>query len=140
MMSLPAIRIHSLEQARLSLEQAKAAGRSVRLVLGGPLGWAACAALRDQAQAAVPGVTALWIYDPAGRAGYAALALRQGAAAVIWPPRDRRHASLQDLAAATGGHLVAPVGRHLDLALVADPRAALRRLLDVRLADSAAAS
>ncbi len=101
------LRIHSLAQAVDALRGAAVSGRPLRLVLGGPMGWALCRALRAEAEAAVPGVAAAWLYDPAGRAGHAALALRDGAT-VIWPRADRRHAALAALAAASGGALVPP--------------------------------
>lgn len=103
MPATPALRVHSLAQAVTVLRAA--AGRPVRLVVGGPLGWAACAALKAAAEAAVPGARAEWLYDPAGRAGLAALALRQGAPAVLWPARDRRRPALEALARACGGRL-----------------------------------
>lgn len=100
------LRIHSLAEAMAALGDG-ASDRPLRLVLGGPMGWALCAALRAAAEAAVPGARAEWLYDPAGRAGHAALALREGAT-VIWPRTDPRHAALAALAAACGGEVVPP--------------------------------
>jgi len=135
---LPCFRVHGLAQAEAVLGAAVAARRRVGLVLGVYLGWAACAALRDQAQAAVPGARADWLFDPGGRAAAAALALRQGAPAVLWPAADRRRPALALLARQTGARLLAPPAALLDLAQAADPLAAARdHLLAARAARAA---
>ena len=122
------VRVHGLPQACAVLAAARAAGRPVRLIVGVAWGWAACAALRDLAEAAEPGAPADWAFDPGGRAGAAALALRQGAPTVLWPRGDGRRAALAAQAAATGGRLLAPPRRLLDLAGSEDPlRAAQAR-------------
>ena len=99
----PTLRVHSLAQAEAALRAALAARRRVRLLLGVYLGWAACAALRELAEARVPGAPAEWCFDPGPRAGAAALALRQGAPAVPWPAHDRRRPPLAALAPPPGG-------------------------------------
>ncbi|MEO8114674.1 MAG: hypothetical protein ABI655_09845 [Phenylobacterium sp.] len=128
----PVFRVHSLAQAVAVLQAAQETRRAVRILLGDYLGWAACAALRDAALASVPGARAAWLYDPGGRAGMAALALRQGAPAVLWPRRDRRHAALASLAAATGGRVMARPRIALDLAYSREPLSAAQALLAPR--------
>ena len=125
----PTLRVHSLAQAEAALRAALAARRRVRLLLGVYLGWAACAALRELAEARVPGAPAEWCFDPGPRAGAAALALRQGAPAVLWPANDRRRLALAALARTTGGRLLAPPRRLLDLAGQRDPQAAAQDYL-----------
>ncbi len=133
----PTFRIHSLAQAVAVLRAAAAARCRVRLLVGDYLGWAACAALRDAALASVPAARADWLYHPGGRAALAALALRQGAALVVWPATDRRHAALAALARQTGGRLVASPRLAADLAQASDPLGKAQGILARRRAKPA---
>ncbi len=124
----PSVIVHSLAQALAACRLAALQDRPLRLQSGGYLGWATWQALLTAARAAVPAARVTGVYDPDGRGGHAAEALRDGAEIVLLAEDHPQHAALSALATACGGSLGSPPAQPLDLAGLADPEAALRAL------------
>lgn len=132
----PVVVVHGLDQAVAACRAALRHRRTLALTSGGYLGWALFGALVEAARAAVPAAPIVAAYDPGGRAGPAAEALRRGAEAVIFPPDHPQRPALDALAETVGAVMMAPPDSALDLGWEQDWETALDALLHSPLSDA----
>lgn len=126
----PAIRIHSLDEARVALTAARALGRPVLLVSapsaarhGGPGWWRN---LVEAARAEYPEVEVTTLLDCDDSAGDAMACLREGVERICFRGRADVAAKLRDMAATRGTRIEDELPRGLDLRALRDPAAACR--------------
>jgi hypothetical protein len=126
----PAIRIHSLDEARVALGVARALARPVLLVSapsaarhGGPGWWRA---LIEAARAEYPDVALTTLLDCDDSAGDAMACLREGVERIRFRGRADVAAKLRDMASQSGTAIEDDLPRGLDLRALRDPAAACR--------------
>ena len=124
----PAIRIHSLDEARVALAVARALGRPVALVSapsaarhGGPGWWRALVAA---ARAEYPDVEMTTLLDCDDSAGDAMACIREGVERIAFRGRADVAAKLRDMAAQRGVAVVDVLPQGLDLRALRDRAAA----------------
>lgn len=127
---VPAIRIHSLDEARIALDVARALGRPVALVSApmaaghaGPGWWRA---LVETARSEYPDVAMTTLLDCGDAAGDAMASLREGVERVCYSGRADVRDKLGAIAGALGAGVVAAMPLGLDLRGLRDPRLACR--------------
>jgi hypothetical protein len=127
---VPAIRVHSLTEARIALDAARALGRPVTLVSAaaaaghaGPGWWRA---LVIAARREYPDVAMTTILDCDDSAGDALAALREGVECIAFRGRGDVAAKLRDIATQAGTTLVGSHPDGLDLRGLRDQPAACR--------------
>lgn len=126
----PAIRIHSLDEARVALAVARALARPVLLVSApsaarhGGAGW--WQALVAAARAEYPEVEMTTLLDCDDSAGDAMACLREGVERIRFRGRADVAAKLRDMATQCGTRVVDDLPRGLDLRALRDPEAACR--------------
>ena len=127
---VPAIRIHSLTEARIALDAARALGRPVTLVSAaaaaghaGPGWWRA---LVIAARREYPDIAMTTILDCDDSAGDALAALREGVECIAFRGRGDVAAKLRDIATQAGTTLVGSHPDGLDLRGLRDQPAACR--------------
>lgn len=126
----PAIRVHSLAEARIALAVARELGRPVTLVSaraaaghGGPGWWRA---LVETARAEYPDVAMTTILDCDDSAGDAMASLREGVEQICFRGRPDVAAKLHEIAARRGIAMLAALPLGLDLRALRDQQAACR--------------
>lgn len=126
----PAIRIHSLDEARIALAVAHELRRPVALVSapsaarhGGPGWWCSLVAA---ARAEYPGVAMTTLLDCDDSAGDAMASIRAGVERICFRGRPDVAAKLRDMATQRGVVVVDTLPLGLDLRALRDPAAACR--------------
>ncbi|MBL8699902.1 MAG: hypothetical protein JNK67_16110 [Alphaproteobacteria bacterium] len=126
----PAIRIHSLAEARIALDAARALGRPVTLVsargaagYAGPGWWRALVAI---ARSEYPDVAMTTLLDCDDAAGDVLASLREGVERVRFGGRADVAAKLRAIAVQLGAEVVVELPLGLDLGGLRDPRLACR--------------
>ncbi len=124
----PAIRIHSLAEARVALEAARSLGRPVTLVSArgaaghaGPGWWRALIAI---ARTEFPDVALSTLLDCDDCAGDAMASLREGVERICFRGREDVAAKLRAIAAQAGAEVTSELPLGLDLRGLRDPRLA----------------
>jgi hypothetical protein len=126
----PAIRIHSLDEARIALDAARALARPVLLVSApsaarhGGAGW--WRALVEAARAEYPDVALSTLLDCDDSPGDAMACLREGVERIRFRGRPDIAAKLRDMAAQCATGVEEELPRGLDLRALRDPAAACR--------------
>ena len=138
----PQIVVHALADACAALEAACEYNIDITLVsppgaaaFGGPAWFREVA---DQAREAVPGASFDSVLDCAAAAGHAMAAIREGVPAIGFDGPDDVRDKLRDIASQSGCAVVEiDYQRALDLDQYADPAAACREWLALKLAEKA---
>lgn len=126
----PAIRVHSLADARHALGAARELARPVMLVSGPGAAWYAGAgwwrALLDHADAEFPDVEFDSVLDCSGAPGYALASLREGVPCIAFSGHADAAVRLKAIAAQLGARVLDALPPALELDGLRDPAIACR--------------